>query len=398
MQSRDLGFMSSWKMLTRDKGWIKPVLVLTLVGWIPILGQIATLGYALEWARLTAWGVDSAPKQRGVNYGKVLTTGGIAFLVSLTLAAVAALANALLFGASAGVGGFFAPFGSSLTGLASFISLSGFGVISLVSMVFNILLSTFIMAAIMRSTIYDSFTAGWRLDRLFQMVVKDFGGFMHVFAVSLICGAVNMLYSAFIGLLGGVFLVGTATGMVIGRTGWYAADPLEFIVDSLIRMGPALVLFLVIMVILIAFVGSVISTAMQLVAINAVGQWFCRFDLPRWGVSSAPLPDGVPVRTTPTTSTPPADPAPFAPGPHGPEDEQMPFAPGPNGSAAETVAAAPATSDAVDAAREPAAPAAPKDEKASRQPILLPPVSELLDAACKEPGADQDADSAESQG
>ena len=49
MLSHELGFMSSWKMLTRDKGWIKPILVLTLVGWIPILGQIAVLGYALEW-------------------------------------------------------------------------------------------------------------------------------------------------------------------------------------------------------------------------------------------------------------------------------------------------------------------------------------------------------------
>ena len=80
MLSNELGFTTSWKMLTRDKGWIKPILLLTLVGWVPILGQIAVLGYGLEWARLTAWGIDAAPKQRGVDYGKVLTTGGIAFL------------------------------------------------------------------------------------------------------------------------------------------------------------------------------------------------------------------------------------------------------------------------------------------------------------------------------
>lgn len=84
MNAQNLGFMSSWHMLTRDKGWVKPVLVLTLVGWIPILGQIVLMGYGLEWARLTAWGVDAAPKQRGVDYGKVLSTGGRAFLVSLS--------------------------------------------------------------------------------------------------------------------------------------------------------------------------------------------------------------------------------------------------------------------------------------------------------------------------
>ena len=37
-----------------------------------------------------------------------------------------------------------------------------------------------------------------------------------------------------------------------------------------------------------------ISTAMNLVSVNAMGQWFARFDVNRWGVSSAPLPDDVP--------------------------------------------------------------------------------------------------------
>ena len=97
MNAQNLGFMSSWHMLTRDKGWVKPVLVLTLVGWIPILGQIVLMGYGLEWARLTAWGVDAAPKQRGVDYGKVLSTGGRAFLVSLSLGFVIALVLQVVF-------------------------------------------------------------------------------------------------------------------------------------------------------------------------------------------------------------------------------------------------------------------------------------------------------------
>ncbi len=42
------------------------------------------------------------------------------------------------------------------------------------------------------------------------------------------------------------------------------------------------------------FVGNVISTAMNLVSVNAMGQWFARFDVNRWVVSSAPLPDDVP--------------------------------------------------------------------------------------------------------
>ena len=47
MNARNLGFVSSWHMLTAIRAGRKPVLVLTLVGWIPILGQIACS--AMEW-------------------------------------------------------------------------------------------------------------------------------------------------------------------------------------------------------------------------------------------------------------------------------------------------------------------------------------------------------------
>ena len=112
MYAQQLGFTTSWKMLTRDKGWIKPILMLTLVGWVPILGQIAILGYGLEWARLTAWGVDAAPKQRGVAYGKVLATGGIAFLVMLTMGLVTGIVDTILFGRWYSITSL--PFGSSI--------------------------------------------------------------------------------------------------------------------------------------------------------------------------------------------------------------------------------------------------------------------------------------------
>lgn len=43
-----------------------------------------------------------------------------------------------------------------------------------------------------------------------------------------------------------------------------------------------------------SFIGSALSVAMQLVATHAAGMWFRRFDVGRWGLSSDPLPDGVP--------------------------------------------------------------------------------------------------------
>ena len=46
MYAQQLGFVSSWKMLTRDKGWIKPLLILTLVGWIPSWARSPSLDTA----------------------------------------------------------------------------------------------------------------------------------------------------------------------------------------------------------------------------------------------------------------------------------------------------------------------------------------------------------------
>ena len=296
MLSHELGFVSSWKMLTRDKGWIKPLLVLTLVSWIPILGQIAVLGYGLEWARLTAWGVDSAPKQRGVKYGKVLTTGGIALLVTITMGIVLGILNVLLFG-GAYVGAAFPLFmGMTVTGVLDSLGTSllwgGFSLFPLLlMMVVNVFFGTFISAAMMRATVYDSFSAGWRVDRLAQMVGRDVGGFFHTYAVSLIGGLVSGIVSGLVAFVGMLFLGVGAFTLAYGMpTDGFSYD-FGYV---LLHMGAFPILMFVLLAIVALFAVQVVGVAMQLVSINAVGQWFCRFDVNRWGVSSAPLPHDVP--------------------------------------------------------------------------------------------------------
>lgn len=292
MNARNLGFVTSWHMLTRDKGWIKPVLVLTLVGWVPILGQIVLLGYGLEWARLTAWGVDSAPKQRGVDYGKVLSTGGRAYLVSLSLGFVVALVLQVLFPGSLYL------ITSGLTGggvaTAAAAAASGFTV-SIVTMVATLLLGSFLQAAALRATLYDSFSAGWRLDRLFQMIGRDFGGFLKTLAVTLIGGAISGLYTFVVAIFAALLAMGGVMGVTAFAgisgdymNGWHA------VMDQLLRIGAGPLLLLMLLIIGLTFVGGVITTAMSLVSMNAMGQWFCRFDVNRWGVSSDPLPADVP--------------------------------------------------------------------------------------------------------
>lgn len=294
MNAQNLGFMSSWHMLTRDKGWVKPVLVLTLVGWIPILGQIVLMGYGLEWARLTAWGVDAAPKQRGVDYGKVLSTGGRAFLVSLSLGFVIALVLQVVF-----PGSLYMLFTGLTAGNAVSVAtaMASGAAMSILTMVASIAMGAFLQAATLRATLYDSFSAGWRLNRLFQMIGRDFGGFLKVLLVTLIGGAISGVYAFVVSLvlmlvvMGGVM---SATAFV-GLSGSYM-NGWHFLLEQLLRIGAGPLLLFIVVVIALAFVGSAISTAMSLVSMNAMGQWFCRFDVHRWGVSADPLPSDVPHR------------------------------------------------------------------------------------------------------
>lgn len=294
MNAQNLGFMSSWHMLTRDKGWVKPVLVLTLVGWIPILGQIVLMGYGLEWARLTAWGVDAAPKQRGVDYGKVLSTGGRAFLVSLSLGFVIALVLQVVF-----PGSLYMLFTGLTAGNAVSVAtamVSG-AAMSILTMMVSIAMGTFLQAATLRATLYDSFSAGWRLNRLFQMIGRDFGGFLKVLLVTLIGGAISGVYAFVVSLVVMLVVMGgvmSATAFV-GLSGSYM-NGWHFLLEQLLRIGAGPLLLFIVVVIALAFVGSAISTAMSLVSMNAMGQWFCRFDVHRWGVSADPLPSDVPHR------------------------------------------------------------------------------------------------------
>lgn len=286
MSAQQLGFGSSLKMLTRDKGWLKPVMILALVGWIPIVGQIAILGYGYEWARLTAWGVDAAPKQRGVDYGKLMTSGGRAFavivLMSIVLACLTVIVPVLGVGA-VGILAAVSPFG------AAALFASGAFLVGLVGLVIGTLANTFMSVCALRATIYDRFAAGWRVDRVFQMIGRDPGGFLHVFVVSLVANLLPVAFSVVAGILAVIFAsVGV---MGVGYTSsYYFGDWSVFPVGTV--MG--ITILAVVLAILAVFVYECFSVVAQLVSINAVGQWVQRFDVGRWGTSSDPLPSDVP--------------------------------------------------------------------------------------------------------
>lgn len=294
MLSGQLGFVSSWKMLTRDKGWIKPLLIIALVSWIPILGPIVVLGYGLEWARLTAWGVDSAPKQRGIGYKKMLITGCTAYLISIFMGLVIVALGVFGFGGVYSV----AVLNSGTTNIFSDGSLETLvgGLVSgwispwmfVIIIVVNLLLETFILAAEMRSTLYDGFSAGWRVDRLLQMVVRDVGGFIHVCGISLLGSVICTACDALVTFAGRVTLLRGIIGLSI------TLNSMSSLMGAIVRLGIMPAIIILVLGVVLLFAIQVLEVALQLVTINAMGQWFQRFEVGRWGTSSDPLPEGVP--------------------------------------------------------------------------------------------------------
>lgn len=312
MLSHELGFATSWKMLTHERGWIVPLCLLALVGWIPILGQIVVLGYAYEWARFTAWGVDTAPRRHNIDYGKLFATGGRAFLILLMMGLAVRAVLAFMGFARLGHVLRFLPLGSGLSVSALVEGVADLSLWGIVALVVGLFLGTFLMAAMMRATLYDGFAAGWRVDRLCQMIARDPAGFCKVWLVSLIGSALSIAYTlvcaAVFGSLafGGVLSYARHGGIIV-----YGGHDL-FALEQLASWGAGPIIFALLLFVAALFFYGVISVAMQLVSVNAMGQWFCRFEVGRWGASADPLPEGVPAGRADGSARPasPVTPAP----------------------------------------------------------------------------------------
>ena len=164
---------------------IKPILVMTAASLIPIVGLFGVQGYALEWARLTAWGVDSSPKQKNVDVGGCITSGARAFVVSLGLCLAVSVAMGIF---TAVFSAFPDVLGILLGSLASLVS-------SLVTLVSG----SFVLACQLRSAIYEQIGAGYRVDRVFEMIKRDTNGFARLVLLNFLCGlAVSVVVFIFI--------------------------------------------------------------------------------------------------------------------------------------------------------------------------------------------------------
>ena len=261
---RDRYFARSWALLTRDKGWIKPVLVLTVAALVPIVGPLALLGYALEWARLTAWGVTSAPKQRDVRVGECIASGFRACVVVIVWGLVINVVSYLL----------------------RQIPQAG-EMLYFIWSIFSMFIGLMMAVAMMRATIYQKIGAGLNIRAVWQMTTHDVAGLFRIFGLSLFISVLAGLAVCLVIIAGVASSLGSlayslgALGSASNTTLYY--DQLaEVIMQFFYVMGPTLLVALVI--------GSLGTVLLSLLYYTAVALWMRQFNVASWRGEKDPLP------------------------------------------------------------------------------------------------------------
>lgn len=276
-------FSTSWRQLTRNKGWIKPLLVLAIAPLVPVVGFLGVCGYGFEWALLSAWGVDASPKQSHVKVGACIVTGWRVFVVTFVWFVCAGFVWSLvvwLIGALAG---------NALLGLLALMTPVG------------IFLSILVVeVAALRAVIYGKISAGLHPVRVFQMIRRDPSGLFKLVAIDLVACTIGVAVSMalyFVCML-------TLAGKFIEFAYLVNFEPtpasIQAVLTSVLAaILPACVLF--------GYLMSVVSATAATLRHNCVGLWMSQFDVASWGGPSDPLP----AQVQPHAPANPVPPAPF---------------------------------------------------------------------------------------
>ena len=348
-------FSRAWSLLTREKGWWKPVAVCAAADLVPVAGPLGVLGYKLEWARLVAWGADVSPKRHGVRVGSCISSGWRGFLVLLVWS--------LVMGVIGGVCGALPLIGGLLSTLWTICCLY---------------LGMVVSVATLRATIYQKAGAGFSWKNLVELGRRDPSGLLSILGWEMLCYLV-------IALVSGIVLSVTALGAmprIISLTselGYYNSGlspygDLEYYVTQLAMelffyviaaFGPTLIV--------LALIALVLRNGISMVVYAALGLWIRQFDVANWGRSEEPLPSTAFAGEKVTDAAPPVAPATVADAPA--EAPVRPTEP-----AAPVAEPEPAAVEPTPVAVEPepvAAPAEPEEPTAS-EPEYAPDGSEVI--------------------
>ncbi len=281
-------YANAWHDISTSKGWFKTILLLALLQFVPVFGQIVLYGYAYGWAREAAWNVRR-PMPEHIFQGKddhFYKRGWFVLLIAFLFNIIPTLLQnwgESLTGAFGSGYNYSPAYGIHGPGSYS-VSPAGeaFGSIIVIAafvlLVFAILLS---WVGQMRSSIYGKLAPGLQLRTLWRMFRHEPGGLWRIFGMSLLIDLIVFIVAMVLVLpiilmasVAGVFAAG---GMMAGSV--HAGMGLGMIFVAAIPLG-----------LLWLYAVVALSVFAELVVARALGFWTAQFDVPGWGRKDDPLP------------------------------------------------------------------------------------------------------------
>ena len=276
-------FGRAWASLASTRNVFGKLCLIALLQFVPVLGQMVTLGYFLGWVREAAWGMETPMPAH------VLSGGDASFWPRAAKAWVVSLLYGLVGGTFYAVlCAVWVLFGHMQPGIVDDVVL---GVLVALGLFGGIWLLIFYYVGLVRLAIYNRFGAAWQWGACLRMAGRDFGGLVKLFFGTL---GLNLLISLFVGIIGalmGLIFMASAlvTPSLTGLAGLFSAD-LDTLVAALISLTGAFIVGLPLLA-LLSFFLNIPFLVISAVCWRALGNWATQFDVPRWGAMSDPLPE-----------------------------------------------------------------------------------------------------------
>lgn len=293
MLTQDRRFLGrAWDSLASTKNTAGKVILIVLLQFIPILGQIVLLAYSLGWLREAAWRMETPMPHHVMGYGDPDFWGrGVkAFFAEVLLAIIASLVYGLTIALESYLW---------LTATSSVTEALIIGLFTFFQVLFAIFICIVSTLGLVRLSIYNSFGAFWQWGKCLSMAARDFGGLVKLalqyIGVNLLLSLFNLLVIAItLGVLGFAgYLVFSGPAPVLVDL----PDAMGFVnLESVLATLLSLTLPVMLISIVIGICFSIPGILIGLLFWRALGNWTAGLEVSRWGSMQDPLPD-LPART-----------------------------------------------------------------------------------------------------
>ena len=282
-------FAAAWQDIKNSPGWIGKLLLLGLVCLIPIFGWLVVAGYFSGSARDKAWGVH-APlpasifgNEDGKLYSRglfVLLLGVVCSLLPCAVEVITSLLTGGYFGSGISYHGQMMSFPWGFTtGILGFV----LGIVSIAACFFAAL---FFCVGAMRVSIYGRLSAGFQIEKIWNMIRHDFNGILRILGMSIVL-IFAMSVVAGIAIFF-IFMLSLAVGFL--ATGGNMDINASHFNAGIWGMVFAVGGFSVVASLIAGFVGMVFTVFVAMMVARALGYWTQQFNVAAWRGQDDPMP------------------------------------------------------------------------------------------------------------